>query len=52
MDWLSVREFILDAVKLIIVIVVILLLMIYVVSVTQVVGNSMSSTLGNEMYLF
>ena len=47
MDWLSVREFILDAVKLIIVIVVILLLMVYVVSVTQVVGNSMSSTLGN-----
>lgn len=47
MDWLSIREFILDFIKLIIVIIVILLLMIYVVSITQVVGNSMSSTLEN-----
>lgn len=47
MDWLSIREFIIDFVKLIIVIVVILFLMIYVVSITQVVGNSMSSTLQN-----
>lgn len=47
MDWLSIREFILDFIKLIIVIVVILFLMIYVVSVTQVVGSSMSSTLEN-----
>ena len=47
MDWLSIREFIIDFVKLIIVIVVILFLMIYVVSVTQVVGNSMHSTLEN-----
>lgn len=47
MDWLSIREFIIDFVKLIIVIVVILFLMIYVVSITQVVGNSMNSTLQN-----
>ena len=47
MDWLSIREFIIDFVKLIIVIVIILFLMIYVVSVTQVVGNSMKSTLEN-----
>ena len=47
MDWLSIREFILDFVKLIIVIIIILFLMIYVVSVTQVVGNSMNSTLEN-----
>lgn len=47
MDWLSIREFIIDFVKLIIVIVVILFLMIYVVSITQVVGNSMHSTLEN-----
>lgn len=47
MDWLSIREFIIDFVKLILVVVIILFLMIYVVSVTQVVGNSMSSTLEN-----
>lgn len=47
MDWLSIREFILDFIKLVIVIVIILVLMIYVVSVTQVVGNSMYSTLNN-----
>ena len=45
MAWLSIREFIIDFVKLIVVIIVILFLMIYVVSVTQVVGSSMSSTL-------
>ena len=45
MDWLSIREFIFDFVKLIVVIVVILFLIIYVVSITQVVGSSMSSTL-------
>ena len=47
MDWLSIREFIIDFVKLIVVIVIILFLMIYVVSITQVVGSSMSSTLEN-----
>lgn len=45
MDWLSIRELLWDTIKLVAVIVVILFLMIYVVSVTQVVGSSMNSTL-------
>ena len=45
MDWLSIRELLWDTIKLVTVIFVILFLMIYVVSVTQVVGNSMNSTL-------
>ena len=45
MAWLSIKEFIIDLIKLIVVVVVILFLMIYVGSVTQVVGNSMYSTL-------
>ena len=45
MDWLSIRELIIDSLKLIIVIIIILFLMLYVVSVTQVVGSSMSPTL-------
>ena len=47
MDWLNIREIIIDTVKLILVVFVILFLLIYVVSVTQVVGNSMSSTLND-----
>lgn len=45
MDWLSIREFLLDTIKLIILIVVIIFLMVFVFSVTQVVGNSMYPTL-------
>lgn len=45
MDWRSIRELLYDSLKLIAVIVVILFLMIYVVSITQVVGCSMKSTL-------
>lgn len=45
MAWLSIKEFIIDLIKLLVVVVVILFLMIYIVSVTQVVGNSMYSTL-------
>ncbi len=45
MDWLSIREFIIDFVKLILVIIIILLIMLYVLSVTQVVGDSMEDTL-------
>ena len=45
MDWLSIRELLWDTIKLVAVILVILFLMIYVVSITQVVGNSMNSTL-------
>ena len=45
MDWLSIRETLIDTVKLVIIIFIILFLMIYVVSITQVVGSSMKSTL-------
>lgn len=45
MDWLSIRELLWDTLKLVIVIVIILFLMVYVVSITQVVGSSMKSTL-------
>ena len=51
MDWLSIRELIIDSLKLIIVIIIILFLMLYVVSVTQVVGSSMSLTLKDEEVL-
>lgn len=47
MDWLSIRELLIDTIKLIIVVFIILFLLIYVVSVTQVVGNSMTSTLND-----
>ena len=45
MDWLSIRELLWDTIKLVVVIFIILFLMIYVVSITQVVGSSMKSTL-------
>ena len=45
MDWLSIKEFLKDALKFIIIIFALLFLMVYVVSVTQVVGDSMSDTL-------
>lgn len=45
MDWLEFKEFIIDSMKLIIVIIIIMVLMIYVVSITQVVGDSMNNTL-------
>ena len=45
MDWLSIRETLIDTVKLVVIIFIILFLMIYVVSITQVVGSSMKSTL-------
>ena len=51
MDWLSIRELIIDSLKLIIVIIILLFLMLFVVSVTQVVGSSMSPTLKDEEVL-
>ncbi len=51
MDWLSIRELLWDSLKLIIVIIIILFLMLYVVSITQVVGSSMSPTLNDEEVL-
>ena len=47
MDWLSIRELLKDSLKLILIVFVILFLMIYIVSVTQVVGSSMSPTLSD-----
>lgn len=51
MDWLTIREFLLDSIKFIIVIVILLFFMIYVTSITQVVGNSMNPTLKNQEVL-
>ena len=51
MHWLSIREFLLDSIKFIIVIFVVLILFLYVVSITQVVGNSMYPTLQNQEVL-
>lgn len=45
MDWLSVREFLLDTIKYVITIFLILFIVLYVVSITQVVGSSMHPTL-------
>lgn len=51
MDWLTVREFLLDSIKFVIVTFILIFLMVYVVSVTQVVGSSMSPTLKNQEIL-
>ena len=48
MDWLGIKEFIKDLIKLILFIVVLLVIMIYVFSVTQVLGNSMTPTLMDD----
>lgn len=45
MDWLSIREALIDTFKFIAVVAVILVLMIYVVSIAQVMGSSMYPTL-------
>ena len=47
MDWLTIKEFIKDSVKFILIVFILIFLMVYVVSITQVVGNSMSPTLEN-----
>lgn len=44
MDWLSIKEFLLDAMKYIIAIIVILFILTYIVTATQVVGSSMYPT--------
>ncbi len=51
MDFLTIKEFIKDAVKFILVVFCFVFLMVYVVSVTQVVGDSMSPTLENQEVL-
>lgn len=45
MDWLSIREFLLDSLKYILILIIILFVLTFVFSVTQVVGNSMYPTL-------
>lgn len=52
MDWLEIKEFLKDSIKAIFFIGIILVAMLYVVSITQVVGNSMSPTLkSNELLI-
>lgn len=51
MDWLSIREFMIDSVKFVATIIIFLVLFLYVVSVTQVVGSSMAGTLENQEVL-
>ncbi len=51
MDWLGIKEFIKDSLKIIVCIVFFLFLIQYVFSITKVVGNSMSPTLQNEELL-
>ena len=48
MDWLEIKEFLKDALKIVIFVVVILFIIQYVFSVTKVVGNSMHPTLKDE----
>lgn len=45
MDWLSIREFLIDSFKIIITVAIIFFVMFYVFSITQVVGDSMNPTL-------
>lgn len=45
MDWLEIKEFIKDASKAIIIIIFIIIILVYIVSITQVAGNSMNNTL-------
>lgn len=47
MDWLEIKEFFKDTIKIIIFIIVVLFIVVYVFSITQVVGSSMYPTLKN-----
>lgn len=47
MDWLDIREFLLDSIKYMIIIIIIMFIIFYVASIAQVVGDSMSPTLKN-----
>lgn len=51
MDWLSIKEFLLDTIKYVVTLVVIFIIILYVVSIAQVVGNSMYPTLNNNEVL-
>lgn len=52
MDWLEVKEFFKDAIKIIFFIVIILILIQYVFSITTVVGESMNPTLNDGEVFF
>lgn len=52
MDWLGIKEFLKDSIKLILFLIVLLFIMVYVFSITQVVGKSMSPTLKEDEVLF
>lgn len=45
MDWLEIKEFFKDTAKIVVTIAIVLVVIVYVVSITQVVGNSMHPTL-------
>lgn len=51
MDWLTIREFLIDSIKFVVTIFIILFVLVYVVSVAQVVGDSMHPTLKNQEVL-
>lgn len=48
MDWLEIKEFIKDTFKYVILVIFVLFLIMYVVTLTQVIGPSMSPTLNNN----
>lgn len=48
MDFLDIKEFIIDSIKLIFFIIVVLLIAIYVIGFQQIVGSSMKPTLNNQ----
>ena len=47
MDWLSIKEFIKDTIKYVILVVIVFVVAVYVVGLQQVVGPSMQPTLNN-----
>ena len=48
MDWLDIREFLIDSAKYVLVVVIVLVILIYIATFQQVVGPSMSPTLNNQ----
>lgn len=48
MDWLEIKEFLKDSIKVIICVVAFMVIVVYVFSIAQVVGNSMYPTLQNK----
>lgn len=48
MDWLGIKEFFKDSIKIIICVIIFLVVVVYVFSISQVVGSSMHPTLQNK----